>query len=70
MKQASRVGREVPAVVYDVRETAAALRLSVAQVYELIRSGQLRTIKIGKRRLVPVASLQELIDRLAQDDVA
>jgi excisionase family DNA binding protein len=45
---------DVPAVLYGVEEAAAALRLSRSVLYELIRSGQLRTAKQGRRRLVPV----------------
>ena len=41
-----------PAVLYGVEEAAAALRLSRSVLYELIRSGQLRTVKQGVRRLV------------------
>ena len=35
----------VPTVLYRVDEAAAALRLSRSVLYELIRSGQLRTVK-------------------------
>jgi excisionase family DNA binding protein len=46
-----------PAVLYGVEEAAAALRLSRSVLYELIRSGQLPTVKQGRRRLVPVSGL-------------
>jgi excisionase family DNA binding protein len=46
----------VPAVLYDVDEAAEALRLSRSVFYELIRSGRLRTVKQGRRRLVPVSA--------------
>jgi excisionase family DNA binding protein len=36
---------DVPAVLYGVEEAAAALRLSRSVLYELIRFGQLRTVK-------------------------
>lgn len=55
---------EVQAVVYRVEEAAAALRLSRSLVYELIRSGRLRTVKQGSRRLVPVAALTEYVESL------
>ena len=54
----------VTPLLYRVEEAAEALRLSRAMVYEIIRSGQLRTVKIGTRRLVPVAALGEYIDTL------
>jgi excisionase family DNA binding protein len=55
-------------VLYRVEEAAEALRLSRSQIYELIRSGRLRTVKEGRRRLVPVAALAEYVEcRLAED---
>ena len=54
----------VTALLYRVEEAAAALRLSRSVVYELIRSGQLRTVKAGRRRLVPVEALAEYVARL------
>lgn len=56
--------RSVPAVLYDVDEAAEALRLSRSALYELIRSGQLRSVKSGRRRLVPVAALAEYVSGL------
>lgn len=51
----------VIAVLYSVEEAAEALRLSRSRIYELIRSGKLRTVKAGRRRLVPVAALDEFV---------
>lgn len=55
----------VPPVLYRVDEAADALRLSRSLIYELIRSGRLRTVKAGRRRLVPVAALAEYVDSLS-----
>jgi excisionase family DNA binding protein len=55
---------EVPAVLYDVDEAAEALRLRRSVLYELIRPGRLRTVKQGRRRLVPVSALAEYVDSL------
>ena len=51
-------------VAYDVGEAATALRLSRSALYELIRSGQLRSVKSGRRRLVPVSALSDYLDSL------
>jgi excisionase family DNA binding protein len=51
----------VAPMLYRVEEAAEALRLSRSALYEVIRSGQLRTVKCGRRRLVPVAALAEYI---------
>ena len=54
----------VAAVLYSVDEAAVALRLSRSALYELIRSGRLRSVKSGRRRLVPVAALAEYVAEL------
>jgi hypothetical protein len=44
----SAVVQPVPAVLYTIDEAALALRLSRSALYELIRSGRLRTVKSGR----------------------
>lgn len=51
-------------VLYDVSEAAEALRLSRSALYELIRSSRLRTVKVGRRRLVPISALEEYVASL------
>lgn len=58
------VEHSVIPVLYTVGEAAEALRLSRSVIYELIRSGRLRTVKQGRRRLVPVHALDEYVDSL------
>lgn len=53
-------------LVLTVDEAAARLRVSRWTLYNLIRSGELRTVKIGRRRLVPAAALSECLDTLAE----
>jgi excisionase family DNA binding protein len=50
-----------------VQEAADRLRVSRWSVYNLIRDGQLRTVKIGRRRLVTPAALAECVARLGED---
>jgi excisionase family DNA binding protein len=50
-------------LVLTVDETAERLRVSRWSVYNLIRANQLRTVKIGRRRLVPAAALDEFLAR-------
>lgn len=50
-----------------VDEAAERLRVSRWTLYNLIRSNQLRTVKIGRRRLVPVNALIEYIDQLMEE---
>jgi len=50
-----------------VQEAADRLRVSRWSVYNLIRANQLRTIKIGRRRLVTPAALARCIELLGED---
>jgi excisionase family DNA binding protein len=45
----------------SIRETASACGLSRATLYRQIKDGKLATIKVGARRLVPVASIDALL---------
>ncbi|GLZ08864.1 hypothetical protein Acsp03_63300 [Actinomadura sp. NBRC 104412] len=49
-----------------VNEAAAQLRVSRWTLYNLIRSNELRSITIGRRRFVPVQALDELIRQLME----
>ncbi len=61
-------GSGVPADhLLTVQEAADRLRVSRWSVYNLIRSHQLRTIKIGRRRLVTPAALAECIELLGEE---
>jgi excisionase family DNA binding protein len=41
---------------YDVGETAALINSSVSFVYELIRRGELETVKVGGRRIAALGA--------------
>ncbi|MFD9880079.1 helix-turn-helix domain-containing protein [Streptomyces alboflavus] len=56
-------------LLYRPEEAAAALGIGRSMVYEEIRLGRLRTVRIGRRRLVPpeyVAQYVELLKREAE----
>lgn len=46
-------------------QAAERLSLSRTTVYELIRYGELRSVKIGRARRVPVEALDEFVERLS-----
>ncbi|MFE7407157.1 helix-turn-helix domain-containing protein [Isoptericola sp. NPDC057559] len=48
-------------LIYSVEEAAQVLRISRDTTYELLRSGQLRSIKVGRRRLIPAVAIHEYI---------
>lgn len=47
--------------VLRVEEAARALGIGRSLVYDLIRSGRLRSFKVGSRRLIPVSAIDEAI---------
>jgi excisionase family DNA binding protein len=44
--------------------------LGRTKLYELITSGELRTVKIGRRRFVPASAVEEYAARLQQQGSA
>ena len=51
---------------FRVNETVAVYRLSRSTLYKLISAKQLRTVKIGGRRLIPRDELESLLNNGAQ----
>ena len=50
-------------------EAAEVLGVGRAAVYDLMRSEVLRSVRIGRRRLIPVTALQEMVDSLPTEPV-
>jgi excisionase family DNA binding protein len=50
-----------------VEETARILRISRNSAYEAARTGAIPTIKIGRRVLVPIGGLEQLLGRSIAD---
>lgn len=46
----------------SINEAANALSLGRTSIYVLINEGRLETIKIGRRRLIKVDSIQRLLE--------
>jgi excisionase family DNA binding protein len=61
-------GRGIPAEVTDsklaVDVPGAAERLSIGErtVWDLVHSGRLRSVRIGRRVVIPVAALDEFLN--------
>lgn len=64
-----QVVTEVPQL-YRVEQTMRMLSLSRTVIYELIRSGRLRSVKQGRTRLIPASAIAEYVDRLERETVA
>lgn len=50
-------------ILYRAEEAAALLSLSRTAVFGLIRSGDLRAVKIGGRRRIPRNSIEDYVSR-------
>ncbi|SDK04144.1 helix-turn-helix transcriptional regulator [Nonomuraea jiangxiensis] len=50
-----------------VPEVMAVLGLSRWQIYNLIRSGELESVKVGRSRRVPVAAVDNFVTRLREE---
>ena len=51
------------AISVTVREFCALTGLGVTKTYELLGTGELDSIKVGKRRLVLMDSYRRMVDR-------
>lgn len=48
-------------LVLHVPDVAEVLRIGTGKVYELVRCGRLRSIKVGKKILIPRAAVFEFL---------
>ncbi|MCO7192296.1 helix-turn-helix domain-containing protein [Pseudonocardia sp. McavD-2-B] len=64
---ATQDGSTPPRVAYTPTEVASRLGLSEWSVRRLIRSGQLRATRVGRRWVVPVAAVTAFVNGSAQD---
>ncbi len=59
--------REKPLLVFTPEEAGEVLRCSRQYVHALIKRGELRSVKLGRRRLIPIDALRELLSRLESE---
>ena len=53
--------------VLRVEEAARALGIGRSLTYDLIRSGRLRSFKLGSRRLIPASAIDEAIAMFTEE---
>jgi len=56
----------LPVLLVRPEDAAILLGLGRTKVYELIRSGALRSVKIGGLRRIPASALTEFVAKLEQ----
>ncbi len=57
-------------LMHAVEPAAARLGIGRSVMYRLIASGDIRSVKVGKRRLVPEAELVAYVGRLREGSAA
>jgi excisionase family DNA binding protein len=57
---------EAPALLLSVAQAAMALSIGQRSLYPLLMRGEIRSVTIGRRRLVPVAEIEHYIARLLE----
>ena len=53
--------------LYEVTDAMRMLRLGKTAIYELIRSGRLRSVKQGRARRIPAAVIRDYIALLEEE---
>ncbi|HET9758073.1 MAG TPA: helix-turn-helix domain-containing protein [Candidatus Limnocylindrales bacterium] len=59
-----------PDRLLSIPDAADALGIGRSMLYQEIAAGRLRTLKVGRRRLAPSASVRDYIQRAAPPDEA
>ena len=61
--QNPQLSRDFKPLLVSVNDTMALLSLSKSKIYKLLRARELERIKVDKKTLIPVASLEAFIER-------
>ncbi|MBA7669987.1 hypothetical protein ES703_78128 [subsurface metagenome] len=51
-----------PILVFSVSEARKKLKLSRAKMYEMVNSGQIFSVRAGRRILIPYKSLEKFLE--------
>lgn len=57
-------------LVVTPEEAAEVLKVSRSRIYELIRKGEISSVKLGRVRRIRVEKLREYLDRLEAEQTA
>jgi excisionase family DNA binding protein len=56
-------------LLYAVNEAATATGIGRSKLYELMASGAIESVKVGKRRLIPAEALETFVAGLREEAV-
>lgn len=59
--------RQLDVQLYKVSDVMQALSMSRTVVFDLLRSGRLRSVKQGRTRLIPASAIREYIALLEKE---
>ena len=54
-------------LAYGIAEAARAVGVSRAHLYELIARGEVRSVKLGERRLIPTEELRRVLSTATEE---
>lgn len=54
---------KLEAVVYTAMETAALLKISRSTMYRLVREGEIKCVKIGRKILIPAEFIKLFLEK-------
>jgi excisionase family DNA binding protein len=57
------LGGSMDKALATVPEVATAISMSPAKVWQLVASGELRSVKVGKSRRIPVVEVTAFVER-------
>ena len=66
-RQTREIQGEVAKVLLTIEEAADLLSLGLSSVYALVLNKQLRSIKVGRSRRVPLIALHQFVERRLQE---
>jgi excisionase family DNA binding protein len=59
--------RQLDVQLFKVTDVMQALNMSRTVVFDLLRSGRLRSVKQGRARLIPVSAIREYVALLEKE---
>jgi len=63
-------GHQVNQLLLTPEDAAELLAVGRTKLYELLRTGELESVRIGAARRIPAAALNAYVDQLRRDEIA